>query len=964
MKLPFKMPHRAEERNRIIGPLIGFGLASLFSILFLAGAFGSIQNFGLDFKFRIRGNVAKIPVSKDLILVEIEEKTLAWEGAFPDDPIYYDVPVKYLGAGEGGAHALATLFSIDYSRPFGRKVDLVQGDSLKPYLQEIANRFQTDYNLKNQLYESMKYYQDLLNGPNAASIAGELAPKFDELVYSEDMTNSAMSMQQVVGYFQQNPGLLTDLAPDRESKVAGAMKEAGNVYFIYDAENYVDTPYDAASLKNKKKIRKIFEKVLGYPTQNRPEDPVEGQVFDAYHNFLVKDFDSLLNGGGKPFKGRILEKIKKDREEKASRVKEFLHQNKTMAFDIPKGLEDAFVEIKAVKPVTPALGDAAAGQGIRKAEFSPNDGTLRMIAPVVKFNGKLYPHVDFLLAMKYLEVEPKNVVFKRDKIILKGAVNPRTKKKGDVVIPLLPGGTMLINWAGVWADTTLFQHMSFKNLYVSLARYNIYLRGKANDGIPTDQQTNPLGEEELGIYKSINAKEATDLQNMFNSFKGRIAIVGVTATGAAETNPMPLESRYKVLGLHANAMNTIIGNLFIYKPHAGVTILIFFGLAVGLGFMAGAVRRHSAVLVALLNFLFMILAASIYFTLCSYAFIRERLDLPLLEPIVLIVLTSILVFAYRFVTEEQEKRKMKGMFSTYVNPQVVDTLIENPDKLKLGGERTHATVFFSDVAGFTTISETLTPEALVELLNEYLTEMTNILLHYGGTLDKYIGDAVVGIFGAPIYFEEHAKNCCFCALDMQAKIAEMRVVWKEQGKHQMQVRCGVNTGTMIAGNMGSTNRFNYTVIGPEVDFGEHMESSGKTYSTQATISEFTRAEADEHIITRFLDITRSSAYDKPVKIYELLAKKTDGLPENKMECVNLHNDAVVLFFQRKFDEALKKLDRIFEIIPEKEDDELITKFLAPTKTLIKRIKNAIKEPPDETFDTLILEATHHKDFIF
>jgi adenylate cyclase len=304
------------------------------------------------------------------------------------------------------------------------------------------------------------------------------------------------------------------------------------------------------------------------------------------------------------------------------------------------------------------------------------------------------------------------------------------------------------------------------------------------------------------------------------------------------------------------------------------------------------------------------------------------------------------------------------MFSTYVNPQVVDTLLADPDKLKLGGEKTHATVFFSDIAGFTSISESLTPEALVELLNEYLTEMTGILLSYGGTLDKYIGDAVVGIFGAPIHFPEHAKNCCFCGLDMQAKIAEMRKVWKEQGKHQLQVRAGINTGDMIAGNMGSTKRFNYTVIGPEVDFGEHMESSGKLYNTQLTISEFTRAEADEHIITRFLDITSASAYPKPVKIYELLAKKSDGLPDNKMECAGLHSEGAALFFQRRFDEALAKLRKIHEIIPPNPEDEVIKKFLAPADKFIKRIEEAIKNPPDESFDTLIAEATHRKDLIF
>jgi len=294
------------------------------------------------------------------------------------------------------------------------------------------------------------------------------------------------------------------------------------------------------------------------------------------------------------------------------------------------------------------------------------------------------------------------------------------------------------------------------------------------------------------------------------------------------------------------------------------------------------------------------------------------------------------------------------MFSTYVNPQVVDSLVANPDKLKLGGERTHTTVFFSDIAGFTTISESMTPEDLVILLNEYLTAMTNILMSYGGTLDKYIGDAVVAIFGAPIYFPEHAKNCCFTAIDMQKKLAEMRVDWAARGKTNIQVRCGINTGDMIAGNMGSKRRFNYTAMGPVVELGEHLESGGKNYDTQKSISEFTKSECDEFIITRLLDIIWVAGYEKPVKIYELIEKKEVGIPDDLEKGLRLHEEAVILYFQRKWDEAASKLLEVYPLIPND----------PPSKKLEKKIKEAKENEPDESFDEILKQATHRQSLVY
>ncbi|HOO55508.1 MAG TPA: adenylate/guanylate cyclase domain-containing protein [bacterium] len=953
MKLPFKLPNKAEDRNKILAPAIGFVLAAIFSLLFVTGIFGTIQNIDLDLKFKSRQQIKKPQTNKDILNVLIDDSTLEFENAYPDDPLFYINVIDALG--QGRYDALATVFSIDYSRPFGRKVELESKPIISEYIGQSGNILLYDSQIKGQMLENIKFYHEILGEPDAASYAGDLAVKFEEMVYNEEMNASMQSMSMVADFTGQIRGL-GPLAPDREQAVGMSAETAGNVYLTYDAKSYVETPYGPEDLKNNATVRQMFERIITYPTRNRPEDPRESVVFDAYGNFLIEDFDYLLGEEGQPFEEPYLGIIKKDRELKVAELDQFHAQNDKLAFDIPDGVEENYVHLKRVMPVVPQIGMYTAGQGPRKAEFSPKDGTLRMIAPVFIYDGKMYPHIDFLLAMKYLGVDKENVVFEKRRIILKNATHPRTGSKKDIVIPLRKNGTMLVNWAGVWADTTTFDRNNLKNIYTSINRHQILLQGR--------EDYDSLEEAYQGLYDGISEAEAEYLVEFMDSMKGRIVIVGLTAEGTADMNPTPLEARYKILGLHSNVINTIIEDLFISELNPGIVVIIFFALAIGLGFMGGAVRHKSAAVVALIQSTILIATAAVYSAVCIYAFAYYRIDIPVLVPLGLVVLTFLVVFLYRFLTEEQEKKKMKGMFSTYVNPQVVDTMLQEPDKLKLGGERTIATVYFSDVAGFTSISESLTPEELVDLLNEYLTAMTNILLSYGGTLDKYIGDAIVGIYGAPIHFPDHAKNACFAALDMQAKIAEMRIMWKEQGKHELQVRSGLNTGSMIAGNMGSTRRFNYTVMGPEVEFGEHLESSGKKYLTQTTISEFTRAECDDHIITRLLDISWTDAYDKPVKIYELMAKKEDGLPDIKLECCNLHEQGVIHYFKREFQPALDKFNKIFELFPANPDDEYITKFLNPTKKMIQNTEEALKNPPDEKFDQLIELATHRKDLIF
>ena len=200
-------------------------------------------------------------------------------------------------------------------------------------------------------------------------------------------------------------------------------------------------------------------------------------------------------------------------------------------------------------------------------------------------------------------------------------------------------------------------------------------------------------------------------------------------------------------------------------------------------------------------------------------------------PLLALLTTYTALTVYNYVTEEKAKRMIKGIFQHYVSAKLVDELINNPSMLKLGGEKRVMTVFFSDIEGFTSISEQIPPEELVVLLNEYLTAMTDIILKYDGMVDKYEGDAIMAVWGAPVYFEDHAKKACFAALEMQKKLVELRKKWISEGKPEIHTRIGINTGEMIAGNMGSRVRMDYTVMGDAVNVASRLEGANKQYGT-------------------------------------------------------------------------------------------------------------------------------------
>jgi adenylate cyclase len=377
---------------------------------------------------------------------------------------------------------------------------------------------------------------------------------------------------------------------------------------------------------------------------------------------------------------------------------------------------------------------------------------------------------------------------------------------------------------------------------------------------------NYYGPEQTFTY--ISASDVIYGKVKPEQLKNKIVLVGATATALSDLHITPYGPLYPGVEVHANIIENIVNQDFLQRPPwiRLLDVMVILGTGLLLGLVALYFKAFGTAM-------FLVFGVGGYLV-CDYMlFTRLGLWVHTVSPVFSQFLVYFGITLYRFTFEEREKRFIKSAFSQYLAPAVVDQLVEDPKLLNLGGEDKVLTAFFSDVAGFSSISEQLTAGELVILLNEYLTEMTDIVMQYEGTVDKFEGDAIIAFFGAPIDFKDHATRTCFAALDMQKRLAELRNIWKKKGRHELFMRIGINTGEVTVGNMGSENRFDYTMIGDPVNVAARLEGANKQYQTYTMLSEFTYELAKNDIEARELDSIRVVGKQEPIKVYELLGRK-------------------------------------------------------------------------------------------
>jgi adenylate cyclase len=296
----------------------------------------------------------------------------------------------------------------------------------------------------------------------------------------------------------------------------------------------------------------------------------------------------------------------------------------------------------------------------------------------------------------------------------------------------------------------------------------------------------------------------------------------------------------------------------------------------------------------------------------------------------------------QFMKTEKEKSYIRNAFSHYLSTDVINDLISDPSKLNLGGEKKILTALFTDVKGFSTVSEILDPTDLVKLLNQYLTEMSNIILSQRGTIDKYEGDAIISFFGSPVSFNDHAAKACISAVRMKRmeKILNEHFLSNKLSPVPLLTRVGINTGEMVVGNMGTLQKMDYTIMGNSVNLAARLEGVNKQYNTWVIISENTyEAAKGEGLVVRSLDRVRVVGIQKPVRLYELIEEGSVATPRLK-EGIECFHKALDLFEKREWEQAEKGFQAVKQSIP---DD-------GPSEIYIKRCEEYGKKPPASSWD--------------
>jgi len=445
---------------------------------------------------------------------------------------------------------------------------------------------------------------------------------------------------------------------------------------------------------------------------------------------------------------------------------------------------------------------------------------------------------------------------------------------------------------------------------------------------------NWLGSKEkfryISFYKILRGTVPPEI------FKDKVVFIGTSAAGLQDIKTTPtLSKRLPGVEVHATAYYNLINHAFFYELPIGIATIIFFGLSFTFTFLFYALRPVNA-LVLLLVFMLASISLFIFVLFPVY-----NLILPMAFILGLSALTFILSAVYRYLTQEKDRLQMKAAFETYVAPDLVTQVLKNSDSLKLGGEKKTLTVLFSDIRGFTSYSEGLDPEALVHLLNNYLDKMSEAVFQNKGTIDKFIGDAVMAIFGAPVAQPNHADLACQSALDMLTELKEINKYQLSQGEPELKIGIGINTGEMTVGNIGSEKRFDYTVIGDAVNLGSRLEGLNKYFKTKILVSESTlNATTKDRFVSREIGPIRVKGREDAVTVYELL-----DIDQNKSlykEKLKAYHEALSLYKNKQFSHSLKSFEQVLKIW---END-------GPTKLYINLCKTYIQSP--ESYQAMLI----------
>jgi len=451
------------------------------------------------------------------------------------------------------------------------------------------------------------------------------------------------------------------------------------------------------------------------------------------------------------------------------------------------------------------------------------------------------------------------------------------------------------------------------------------------------------------IAAELGAEQAQSLiRELFAQFEDTFVFVGPTDPLMQDLAPTPFdEDPVPRVSVHGNLLKMVADGRPLrfagdWQAAAWALLLTF---PVGLCATCGGVRTWAfkalggAILVA-------------FGMTAQVLFSAWDIVIPVATPLGAATTAGVFGIGLRLWEEERQKARIRHLFGTYVSPDVVNLMVDSAEEPRLGGHVREVTAFFSDIEAFSSIGEQLSPDVLVELMNEYLDTLTGALNAERGTLDKYIGDAIVGIFGAPHALPDHAARACLSALRMRDEQARLREVWRASGKPwpgavlEMRTRFGLHTGDAVVGNMGSRQRFTYTMMGDSVNLASRLEQLGKTYGTEILVSESTRAAALEtapDLVFRLLDLVAVKGRVQPVRVYELIGR-SERLKGEQLECVTRYETGMDAYLARDWAGAARRFGEAAKL------ESARGRILHPSKVMEARCLLYTAQPPPENWD--------------
>ena len=585
----------------------------------------------------------------------------------------------------------------------------------------------------------------------------------------------------------------------------------------------------------------------------------------------------------------------------------------------------------------PILGDVTKHSGFFNA-IQDTDGTIRRSLLFVRRGNSYMPSLALKTFLADQEAQAIITIgpdpgdrFDTPSRVVKSVEIDDKNGKSIMQIPIDKSGHMLINYAG---GSHMFPHISAADILSD--REDITVEQEVHD-----PNTGRWESKEVAVNKK-------------DFMKDKIFFIGATAIGIYDLRVTPFEENYPGVETHANVLSNLLiessraqglptppGAPGFLKTHPREAQIMWVVLIIG-GIIFSWLISHYGSLAGLgitLCFLALI------YVLDKFVLFRAGIVTTSFFPVALIILDFFALTFYKYFTEEKTKRELKGTFEKYVSPAIVAEVLADPSNIELGGKKVDMTVMFSDVRGFTTISEKLDPRELSNLLNSYLTPMTDLVFKHKGTLDKYMGDAIMSFWGAPIHFPDHAEHACRCALAMLVKLKKLQEQYRAKGLPEIEIGIGLNTGDMSVGNMGSDTVRSYTVMGDAVNLGSRLEGINKQYGTRIIISEFTFNAVKSKFTTREVDWVKVKGKNEPVRIFELVS---EGQPPEKMaKLLEQFTRGYKLYHERKFNEAIAA----FSLALEAQSDD------ACTQLYLERCQEYLLEPPSPEWDGVFTMKT-------